>query len=104
MSKVYSFRLSDDNPREVQAKETISAWTSKGYTLRQIIIEALVNYSSNNKQKTELDIAIKQLVELVNQLNNNKPQMELKLKKKQLLEPDFLDNLRRSVKPGIRSQ
>ena len=41
MSKVYSFRLDENNPREAQAREVIDAWVSKGYSLRHILTEAL---------------------------------------------------------------
>jgi hypothetical protein len=42
MSKVYSFRLGDENPRESQAMAVIEAWMEEGYSLRQIITRALV--------------------------------------------------------------
>ena len=42
MSKVFSFRLNDDNPREAQAREEIKAWVKEGYSLRYIITEALL--------------------------------------------------------------
>ena len=42
MSKVYSFRLSDDNPREAQAREVIEAWVGKGFSLRHIITKVLL--------------------------------------------------------------
>ena len=44
MSKVYSFRLDENNPREAQAKEVIDAWVSMGFSLRQIIIDTLISY------------------------------------------------------------
>ena len=42
MSKVYSFRLDDDNPREAQARGVIKAWMGEGYSLRHIITDALL--------------------------------------------------------------
>lgn len=44
MSKVYSFKLNDDNPREAQAREIIEAWVEERYSLRHIITEALLIY------------------------------------------------------------
>jgi hypothetical protein len=43
MSKVYSFRI-ENNPREAQAREVIDAWVTQGYSLRHIIVCALISY------------------------------------------------------------
>ena len=47
MSKVYSFRLCDENPREAQAREVIEAWVEEGYLFRYIIVESLISYKKN---------------------------------------------------------
>lgn len=44
MSKVYSFRLDENNPREAQAREVIEAWVEEGYSLRYAVVEALITY------------------------------------------------------------
>lgn len=64
MSKVFSFRLREDNPREVQAKEVVEAWISQGYSLRYILTEALIQYGN----KGEYNEAIGDLVEELRQL------------------------------------
>ena len=42
MSKVYSFRLDNNNPREAQAREVMEAWADEGYSLRQVVVDALL--------------------------------------------------------------
>ena len=50
MSKVYSFRLDENNPREAQAREVINAGAEDGYSLRYIVTEALLGLDYfNNK-------------------------------------------------------
>lgn len=41
MSKVYSFGLDENNPREAQVREVIEAWVSQGYSIRPVV-EALI--------------------------------------------------------------
>lgn len=54
MSKVFSFRLREDNPREVQAQDVIEAWISEGYSLRHILTEALLQYDNNGNHLEEI--------------------------------------------------
>ena len=54
MSKVYSFRLSNDNPREAQAREVIEAWVEEGYSLRQVIVESLLSLESGTNSYSEI--------------------------------------------------
>lgn len=46
--KVYSFQLSNNNPREAQAREVIEAWKGEEYSLRNIVTEALISFSQKN--------------------------------------------------------
>jgi hypothetical protein len=48
MSRVYSFRLSDNNPREAQARGVIEAWVEEGYSLRFLMTDALIFFSQKN--------------------------------------------------------
>ena len=65
MSKVYSFRLNDDNPREAQAREVIEAWVEEGYSLRHVIVEALLTFKDKDFRQSELDEVVEQLKELI---------------------------------------
>jgi len=42
MSKVISFRLDADNPREARAIDVLHAWTAIGRSVRYILTEALL--------------------------------------------------------------
>lgn len=67
MSKVYSFRLSDDNPREAQAREVIEAWGEEGYSLRHKITEALLmlNNMDVEGEHQEISYFLDQLQEII---------------------------------------
>jgi hypothetical protein len=53
MSKVYSFRLDSENPREALAMDVINTWVSQGYSLRQILTDALINYQDKGNDERE---------------------------------------------------
>ena len=54
MSKVCSFRLDSDNPREAQAIEVIDNWVSQGYSLRNLLTEALIKRGINQDNSSKL--------------------------------------------------
>jgi hypothetical protein len=53
MSKVYSFRLDSENPREALAMDVINTWVSQGYSLRRILTDALINYQDKGNDERE---------------------------------------------------
>jgi len=61
LSKVYSFRLDDNNPREAQAREVLKAWAIKGYSLRQIIVDVVLSQSAENVSIHGVDKLIEKL-------------------------------------------
>ena len=65
MSKVYSFRLDAENPREAQAREVIDVWVSKMYSLRHILTDALIGYGCHGDTTKEWDKVYDQITELV---------------------------------------
>jgi hypothetical protein len=65
MSKVYSFRLDEHNPREAQAKGIIHAWVGEGYSLRHVVVEALVSYKKEEIEQGEFVSVIEQLQDLI---------------------------------------
>jgi hypothetical protein len=103
MSKVFSFRLDENNPREAQAREVIDAWVSKGYALRQVITDALLSISKDGEQSEDLDILLEQLRELVNQ-GFNKPILESTEGNKQILSTSFLNGIRKAKKDGLEAE
>jgi hypothetical protein len=102
MSKVYSFRLDENNPREAKAKETIDTWLEKGYSLRYIVAEALLKYPDENSNGRNLDHVLERLELLAksfqNQVVTEKPRQE----GAPTLSSSFIASVKESVKEGIR--
>jgi hypothetical protein len=104
MSKVYSFRLNDDNPREVQAREVINAWISKGYSLRHILTEALTSFNETNNSHDGVNDLIDQLRVIIEQSSSLKIETkgESKDENPLPLSSTFVSELGKSMKVGIR--
>ena len=101
MSKVYSFRLNDDNPREAQARAVIEAWVGEGYSLRHVVVDALIVYQKVELEQSELYSVIEQLQNLIISLekepttNNNS---------NAALPNSFLDAVKQSVRSGVSAE
>ena len=65
MSKVYSFRLDENNPREAQAREVIDAWVTQGYSLRHQIVDVLISFQDKMSQQKSYDELLKQIESLI---------------------------------------
>jgi hypothetical protein len=104
MSKVYSFRLNDDNPREVKARDVINAWISKGYSLRHILTEALNSFDESNDVHDEVDYLIDQLRVIVERSSIEKMETngDNKLGNPLPLSSTFLSEIGKSMKAGIK--
>jgi hypothetical protein len=99
MSKVFSFRLSDDNSREAQAREVIQAWVGEGYSLRHVIVEALLSYKKVKEGHGELNFIVKQLEDLILSLDKQ----PLIRSSEASLSNSFLDAMKQSAKGGMRA-
>ena len=102
MSKVYSFRLDADNPREAQAIEVISTWVSQGYSLRYILTEALIKNGNVQENSSILAESIDRLSELVREFDNgggNNDRSDEKTK----LPMAFTDAMKKSAMRGMSS-
>ena len=97
MSKVYSFRLSNDNPREVQAREVIDAWVSKGYSLRHVMTEALLKLEALEKNDTDLTFFLEEIREMI---NGNDQIPEFVQANEQSLPVSFMEAVKKSAKSG----
>ena len=104
MSKVYSFRLDEHNPRENQAKEVIEAWILKGYSLRHIIAEALINFSQSNDSWGEMNNLIDQLRLIVERspMESSETETESKSDHSLTLSPAFISEMSKSIRQGTR--
>lgn len=98
MSKVYSFRLDEHNPREAQAKGVIHAWVEEGYSLRHVVVEALLSFGNNDAGQSELNEVVEQLQDLI--LTLDRP--PIPQSSDTLLSNSFLDAVKQSAKSGIK--
>jgi hypothetical protein len=97
MSKVYSFRLNDNNPREFQASEVINAWISKGYSARHVITEALLAVGNNGAHQDQIFRLLNQIKELLLEKDAApKPKEESSTNK--VLSISFIESLKSSMK------
>ena len=103
MSKVYSFRLSDDNPREAQDREVIKAWVEGGYSLRYVITEAIINYANDKNKRNELALAIDQLKNLIEKMDDGNIQTYIAKETFPSLSNTFITAVKKSAKMGIAS-
>jgi len=99
MSKVYSFRLDENNPREAQAKEVIDAWVEDGYSLRRIIIDALISYHREESDNGELEEILGKITQLFESMNGRITSGNVI---QETLPESFVASISKSVKKGIR--
>jgi hypothetical protein len=111
MSEVISFRLNKDNLREAQALEILEAWRSKGYSVRQTIIEALLKLDDPGLESREdnnipdLNAVLNQVNKLLEQIGNGGYSLYHKLDEnpeKSNLAENFVSSIKEALKPGLR--
>jgi hypothetical protein len=56
MSKVTSFRLNPNNPREAESLTILQNWLAQGFSTRHTMTVALLNLDSANSQATDNDV------------------------------------------------
>jgi hypothetical protein len=100
MSKVYSFRLSNDNPREAQAREVIEAWVAEGYSLRHVLVEALFAYKKDEVELDDLHSILKQMNELIASVDNH-PVHNLS---EASLSNSFMASVKQAARLGLSSE
>ena len=110
MSEVISFRLSKDNPREVQAFEVLKAWSDKGYSTRHIITEALLNLDESKPEAKiamidELTETLSQVGHLLEQIGDRKSSSATRQSESQSrakLTSGFVASVKKSAKSGLK--
>ena len=108
MSEVISFRLDPDNPREASAILVIQAWKEKGFSIRQIMAEALLKLKTNDKSDENLSDLYRKLEEISDQIeaiSSKNPAVINKIgeSSEKGLSRQFMQSIKLSVLPGIRS-
>lgn len=104
MSKVYSFRLSDKNPRETQAGEVIDAWVNEGYSLRHIITEALLQNLNKDSYQNEVYSLLEEIKKRISELERTTIFVDNIGTDMPELHIDFIDAVKRSAKSGLKSE
>ncbi len=107
MSEVISFRLDPDNPREASAILVIQAWKDKGFSVRQIMVEALLKLETNKSDESLSDL-FRKLDEISVQIegissNNLVVINEVGESSDEGLSPQFMQSIKLSVLPGLQS-
>jgi hypothetical protein len=99
MSKVYSFRLDENNPREAQAREVIEALASEGYSIRHIVVNALVQFGNNESDKSDLEEILETIKQL---LTPTKKEGSVINNAREELQTAFIGSITKSVKGGLK--
>ena len=111
MSKVYSFRLRSDNPREALAIKYLEKKYQEGYSLRYILCEAILCSMELNRNEYKKIISLDDLLEKLDKLDlildrlesgqtasPNTPHQSRRI----LLKEDFIASIRKASKPGLK--
>jgi hypothetical protein len=106
MSEVISFRLDSKNPREAKALAVINAWQVKGYSIRYIITEALLNLDPRtNTVSEDLNTRLDQITRLLTLIDKSKP-LPAETESDNGLQPgltaSFIASIKTASKPGIK--
>jgi hypothetical protein len=107
MSKVISFRLNPDNPRDAKALSVLQTWSSQGFSTRQTITEALLQLNSANPEATDNE-ALKDLSQQIKVLLENiehgsSREMVSKAEPaKEKLSDGFVSSILKAAKPGLK--
>ena len=107
MSKVISFRLNPDNPREAEALAILQDWLAQGFSTRHTLTQALLNLDSAKSRATEngalndLSNQIKELLENIEMgLSRKMPNNDLSSKEN--LSDEFVTSILKAIKPGLK--
>jgi hypothetical protein len=109
MSKVISFRLNPDNPRDAKAIAVLLDWLSQGFSTRQTITEALLQLDSANSKSTDnealMDLSqqIKELLENFDNVSSREMVSEA-VSAKEKLSDGFVSSILKAAKPGLRQK
>lgn len=108
MSKVISFRLDEKNPREAQALTVLQQRLSEGYSIRQILVDALLSLSNFDKSSKnhssihEINQTLFQLRELLSQVVTNGQIAPTNEKEPNAqLSQTLLESIKKTLKPGL---
>ena len=93
------YALDNNNPREAQAREVIDVWVSQGYSLRHIIIDALISYQRGESHNSELEEILEKITRLLETTNEGGESDKVV---QRTFPEDFVRSISKSVKSSIR--
>jgi hypothetical protein len=110
MSEVISFRVNHNNPRETQALRILENWCAQGYSVRQVVIEALLRLDhsdlssevcQNNQELSTLSEQINQVLEILKVVKADPREEQQLNSESEILSDSFLASMKLFAKPGI---
>ncbi len=101
MSKVYSFRLDENNPREAQAREVIEAWVGDGYSLRHIVTDALIFYCDKESGSDGVYSLLMQIKDMISTLDTLSGFDKSESQKQTILTQSFTNAVKNSARSGL---
>ena len=107
MSKVISFRLNPDNPREAQALDILRTKQNEGFSSRRILTDALIKMATEKENSNilsinELNEALEQVSGFLERLNgSNHTQNEQTNPQASVLKEKFLSSVKVAARPGL---
>ena len=109
MSKVISFRLNPDNPREAEALTVVQKRLTQGFSTRHTITEALLELDSSNSQAAENNMLrdlSHQLKKILENIESGTSFMKTKgeVSTKEKLSEGFVNSILNSAKPGFYTE
>ena len=106
MSKVISFRLNSDNPREAQALTILYDWLSQGFSTRHTLTEALLSLSFDNNELSQKQDLINLAIKMEELLNNFEAVISQSGYQKRSSKGDLSDIFKtaliQAVRPGLK--
>jgi hypothetical protein len=111
MSEVISFRLNPHNPREAKALDVLEIKMVEGYSIRQIITEALIHSAcqkhnqdwtndETNLQSTLVEIS--KFLQQWNDKNIKKVETDVEFVEHEDLANSFISSVKLNIKPGLK--
>ena len=110
MSKIFSFRLNDNNPREARVLELLHNELGAGYNLRQIIVEAILKLDEYNPNRVSISM-LNELNLVLTRVNclleifegqSSLPFSKTEDISSKKLTTTFIDSVNKSFQPGIK--
>lgn len=107
MSKVISFRLNPENPREAQALEILRSKQAEGFSSRRVLTDALIGIVAKKGRDNlfsidEFNMALEHVSDLLERINNGNPDHDQSTHSKVAsLNDNFLNSVKMAAKPGL---